>query len=58
MCNLIVDIGNTENLVSQKLVDYLKLSTKPHDKPYTLGSVSKGSQNTSLESSYLHQKAS
>lgn len=30
--------------MSQKLVDYLKLSTEPHEKPYTLGLVSKGSQ--------------
>ncbi|XP_045792157.1 uncharacterized protein LOC123886936 [Trifolium pratense] len=44
VCNLIVDTGSTENLVSQKLVDYLKLSTEPHQKPYTLGWVSKGSQ--------------
>ncbi|CAJ2646166.1 unnamed protein product [Trifolium pratense] len=44
VCNLIVDTGSTENLVSQKLVDYLKLSTEPHQKPYTLGWVSKDSQ--------------
>ncbi|XP_057452198.1 uncharacterized protein LOC130744018 [Lotus japonicus] len=41
VCNLIVDSGSTENLVSQKLVEYLKLTTKPHDKPYTLGWVRK-----------------
>ena len=44
LCNLIVDNGSTENLVSQKLVDYLKLPTKPHEKPYALGWVRKGSQ--------------
>jgi hypothetical protein len=44
VCNLIVDNGSTENLVSQKLVDYLMLSTKPHEKPYTLGWVGNGSQ--------------
>ncbi|XP_058784512.1 uncharacterized protein LOC131659322 [Vicia villosa] len=37
VCNLIVDSGSMENLVSKKLVDYLKLSTKPHEKPYNLG---------------------
>ncbi|XP_057451853.1 uncharacterized protein LOC130743636 [Lotus japonicus] len=42
VCNLIVDNGSTENLVSQKLVEYLKLTTEPHEKPYTLGWVSKG----------------
>ncbi|XP_057250722.1 uncharacterized protein LOC130591424 [Beta vulgaris subsp. vulgaris] len=44
VCNLIVDNGSTENLVFQKLVEYLKLSTTPHEKPYALGWVSKGSQ--------------
>lgn len=44
LCNLIVDNGSTENLVSEKLVDYLKLPTKPHEKPYALGCVRKGSQ--------------
>ncbi|KAI5407150.1 hypothetical protein KIW84_053413 [Lathyrus oleraceus] len=34
--------SDEENLVSRKLVDYLKLSTKPHEKSYTLGWVSKG----------------
>lgn len=44
VCNLIVDNGSTENLVSQKLVDHLKLTTEIHEKPYTLGWVSKNSQ--------------
>jgi len=44
VCNLIVDIGSSENLVSQKLVEYLKLPTTLHQKPYSLGWVSKGSQ--------------
>ncbi|MGG6712857.1 UNVERIFIED_CONTAM: retroviral-like aspartic protease, partial [Salmonella enterica subsp. enterica serovar Weltevreden] len=44
LCNLIVDNGSSENLVSQKLVDYLRLPTEPHDKPYSLGWVRKGSQ--------------
>ena len=42
LCNLIVDNGSTENLVSHKLVEYLKLPTEPHVKPYSLGWVSKG----------------
>ena len=44
LCNLIVDNGSTENLVSQKLVYHLKLPTNIHEKPYTLGWVSKNSQ--------------
>ena len=42
LCNLIVDSGSTENLVSQKLVEHLKLATKPHEKPYSLGWMNKG----------------
>lgn len=42
--NVIVDNGSTENLVSQKLVDFMKLPTKQHEKPYPLGWIKKGSQ--------------
>ncbi|KAL9684138.1 hypothetical protein QQ045_021572 [Rhodiola kirilowii] len=38
------DNGSAENLVSQKLVDHLKLHTDPHERPYALCWVSKGSQ--------------
>jgi len=44
VCDLIVDNGSTKNLVSKKLVDYFKLPTEPHEKPNSLGWVSKGSQ--------------
>ncbi|KAL9679311.1 hypothetical protein QQ045_017169 [Rhodiola kirilowii] len=44
VCNLIVDNGSAENLISQKPVDHLKLPTESHEKPYALGWVSKGSQ--------------
>lgn len=33
VCNLIVDSGKMENMVSQKLIDYLKLSIEPHENP-------------------------
>nr|GEW57312.1 putative nucleotidyltransferase, ribonuclease H [Tanacetum cinerariifolium] len=44
VCNLIMDNGSCENLVSKKLVAHLNLSTLPHDSPYSLGWVKKGHQ--------------
>ena len=44
VCNVIVDNGSSENLVSQKLVEYLKLPTTRQEKPYGLGWVKRGSQ--------------
>ena len=35
ICNLIIDNGSHENIVSSALVDYLKLEMEPHPHPYT-----------------------
>jgi type VI protein secretion system component VasK len=37
VCDLIIDNGSTENLVSQKLVNYFMLPAEPREKPYALG---------------------
>lgn len=42
--NMIMDNGITKNRVSQKFVDYLKLSIEPHGKPYILSWLSNSSQ--------------
>jgi len=44
VCDLILNNGSCENLVSQKPVDYLKLPTEPLDTPYSLRWVKKGPQ--------------
>ena len=36
---LIMDNGSQKNLVSQEIVDHLKLVTTPHPQPYQLGWV-------------------
>jgi len=37
VCNLIIDKGSCENIISIILVDYLKLETEMHAHPFTIG---------------------
>ena len=37
VCDLIIDSGSSENIVSKTMVDKLKLSTQPHPSPYRIG---------------------
>jgi len=37
ICNLIIDRGSGENIVSTTLVNYLKLEIEPHPHSYTTG---------------------
>ncbi|KAK9950545.1 hypothetical protein M0R45_006031 [Rubus argutus] len=36
VCNLIIDGGSSENIVSKAMVDKLQLKTQPHPAPYTI----------------------
>jgi len=42
MCNLIIDKGSCENIISTALVDYLELETKSHPHPYIIEKIMKG----------------
>ena len=41
-CNLIIDNGSCENIVSRALVDHLKLETKSHHHPNDIGWIKQG----------------
>ncbi|KAL5548403.1 hypothetical protein UlMin_003634 [Ulmus minor] len=42
VCDVIIDSGSSENIVSKSLVKILKLKIEPHSTPYKIGWVMKG----------------
>ena len=43
-CQMVIDSGSTDNLVSTEVVEKLKLKTKKHPKPYKVSWLQKGHQ--------------
>ena len=44
VCKVIIDSGSTDNLVSIKMVEQLKLKTNAHPNPYKVSWLQKGHQ--------------
>lgn len=44
MCNVIIDSGSSENIVSKSLVRALQLKTESHPSPYRIGCIKKGAE--------------
>ena len=49
VCQVIIDSGSSENLVSKKLVSALNLKTDPHPNPYKVSWIKKGGEATVSE---------
>jgi hypothetical protein len=45
VCNVIIDGGSCENVVSTTMVEKLNLKTEPHSHPYKLQWLKKGNSN-------------
>ena len=43
-CQLVIDSGNTDNLVSTEVIEKLKLKTREHPTPYRVSWLHKGHQ--------------
>lgn len=43
-CNIVIDSGSTENIISNKLVTTLNLKTSPHPTPFKVGWIKKGGE--------------
>lgn len=44
ICNVIIDSGSLENVVSKKLVNALNLKLEPHPNPYKVSWIKKGGE--------------
>ena len=49
VCNVIIDSGSSENIVSKALVDVMGLSMEKHAAPYRIGWIKKGTETRVTE---------
>ncbi|XP_057835307.2 uncharacterized protein LOC131045734 [Cryptomeria japonica] len=53
VCNLLIDSGSTENLVSNEMVQKLNLPRQPHPFPYHVSWLTKGQQTLVTEQAWV-----